>query len=60
MVSSEATQAVYIVDVYGLRPFQSGQLSRDVTKCVTVVKGCNQVCHTDDKIELTACLLQVG
>jgi hypothetical protein len=32
VVSSEATQAVCIVDVYGLRPVQSGQLSRDVTK----------------------------
>jgi hypothetical protein len=34
VVSSEATQAVCIVDVYGLRPVQSGQLSRDVTKRV--------------------------
>jgi hypothetical protein len=32
VVSSEATQAVCIVDEYGLRPVQSGQLSRDVTK----------------------------
>jgi hypothetical protein len=38
VVSSEATQAVCIVDVYGLRPFQSGQLSRDVTKCVQWVQ----------------------
>jgi hypothetical protein len=30
VVSSEATQAVFIVDVYGLRPVQSGRLSRDV------------------------------
>jgi hypothetical protein len=34
VVSSEATQAVCMVDVYGLRPVQSGQLSRDVTKRV--------------------------
>jgi hypothetical protein len=34
VVSSEANQAVCIVDVYGLRPIQSDQLSRDVTKCV--------------------------
>jgi hypothetical protein len=32
VVSSEATQAVSIVDVYGLRLVQCGQLSRDVTK----------------------------
>jgi hypothetical protein len=32
VVSSESTQAVCIVDVYGLRPVQSGQLLRDVTK----------------------------
>jgi hypothetical protein len=32
MVSSEATQAVCIVDAYALLPVQSGQLSRDVTK----------------------------
>jgi hypothetical protein len=31
VVSSEATQAVCIVGVYGLRTVQSGQLSRDVT-----------------------------
>jgi hypothetical protein len=31
VVSSEATQAVCMVDVYGLRPVQCGQLSRDVT-----------------------------
>jgi hypothetical protein len=34
VVSSEATQAVCNVDVYGLRSVQSGQLSRDVTKRV--------------------------
>jgi hypothetical protein len=34
VLSSEAIQAVCIVDVYGLRPVQSGQLSRDVTKRV--------------------------
>src|SRR5215471_16626971 len=34
VVSSEATQAVCIVDVYGLRPIQSGQLSINVTKRV--------------------------
>jgi hypothetical protein len=38
VVSSESTQAVRIVDVYGLRPVQSGQLSRDVTKCVQWVQ----------------------
>jgi hypothetical protein len=38
MVSSEATQAVCIVDVYGLWPVQSGQFSRDVTKCVQWVQ----------------------
>jgi hypothetical protein len=37
VVSSEATQAVCTVDVYGLRPVQSGQLSRDVTKRVSLV-----------------------
>jgi hypothetical protein len=40
VVSSEATQAVCIVDVYGLRPVQSGQLSRDVTKRVQWVQLC--------------------
>jgi hypothetical protein len=46
VVSSEATQPVRIVDVYGLRPVQSGQLSRDVTERVTlgymnaVIKSC--------------------
>jgi hypothetical protein len=34
VISSEATQAVCIVAVYGLRPVRSGQLYRDVTKCV--------------------------
>jgi hypothetical protein len=34
VVSSEATQAVCIVDVYGLRPDRSGHLSLDVKKCV--------------------------
>jgi hypothetical protein len=34
VVTSEATQTVCIVNVYGLRPFQSGQLSRDLTKRV--------------------------
>jgi hypothetical protein len=34
VVSSESTQAVCIVDVCGLWPVQSGQLSRDVIKCV--------------------------
>jgi hypothetical protein len=34
VVSSEATQAIFIVDVYGLQPIQSGQLSRDVTRRV--------------------------
>jgi hypothetical protein len=34
VVSSEATQAVCIVDVYGLRPVHGGQLPRDVTKHV--------------------------
>jgi hypothetical protein len=29
VVSSEATQAVCIVDVHGLRPVQSGQFSRN-------------------------------
>jgi hypothetical protein len=33
-VSSAVTQAVYIVELYGLRPVQSGQLSRDVIKRV--------------------------
>jgi hypothetical protein len=37
VVSSEATQAACIADVYGLRPVQSGQLSRDVTKRVHTV-----------------------
>jgi hypothetical protein len=36
VVSSEATQAVCIVDVYGLWPVQSDQLLRDVTKCAHV------------------------
>jgi hypothetical protein len=31
VVTPEATQANCIADVYGLRPVQSGQLSRDVT-----------------------------
>jgi hypothetical protein len=39
VVTSEATQAVCIVNVYGLRPFQSGQLSRDVTKHVQRVRS---------------------
>jgi hypothetical protein len=30
VVSSESTQAVFIVDVHGLRPVKCGQLSRDV------------------------------
>ena len=34
VVTSEATQAICIVDVYGLQPVQRGQLLRDVTKCV--------------------------
>jgi hypothetical protein len=34
VISPEATQTVCIVDVYGLRPVQSGQLSRDETKRV--------------------------
>jgi hypothetical protein len=34
VVTSEAAQVVCFVDAYGLRPVQSGQLSRDVTKCV--------------------------
>jgi hypothetical protein len=38
VVSSEATEAVCIVDVYGLRPVQSGQLSWDVTKSVQWVQ----------------------
>jgi hypothetical protein len=38
VVSSEATQAVCIVAVYGLRPVQSGQLSMDVTKRVQLVR----------------------
>jgi hypothetical protein len=38
MVSSEATQAACIVDVYGLWPVQSGQLSRDVPKGVQWVQ----------------------
>jgi hypothetical protein len=37
VVSSEATQAVCMLDVYGLRPVQSGQLSRDVTKWLRLV-----------------------
>jgi hypothetical protein len=36
VVSSEVIQAVCIVDVYGLRPIQTGQLSRNVTKRVSV------------------------
>jgi hypothetical protein len=35
VVTSEAAQAICIVDVYGLRSVQCGQLSRDVTKSVT-------------------------
>jgi hypothetical protein len=38
VVFSEATQAVHIVDVYGLWPVQSGQLSRDVIKHVQWVR----------------------
>jgi hypothetical protein len=38
MVCSEATQAFCIVDLYGLRPVQSGQLSRDVTKRVQWIR----------------------
>jgi hypothetical protein len=38
MVSSKATQAVYTVDVYGLRPVQSGQLSMDLTKRIQRVQ----------------------
>jgi hypothetical protein len=38
VVTSEATQAVCILDVYGLRPAQSGYLSRDVTKHVQWVR----------------------
>jgi dissimilatory sulfite reductase (desulfoviridin) alpha/beta subunit len=34
VVYSVASQAVSIVDVYELRPVQSGQMSRDITKCV--------------------------
>jgi hypothetical protein len=34
VVSSEATHAICIVDVYGLRPVQSGEWSRDVNKRV--------------------------
>jgi hypothetical protein len=42
VVSPEATQAVCIVDLYGLRPVQIGQLSRDVTKCVQWVQFLQQ------------------
>jgi hypothetical protein len=38
---------ICIVDAYGLRSVQCGQLSRDVTKSVpvwSVVEGCNQEC----------------
>jgi hypothetical protein len=38
VVTAVATQAVCIVDAYGLRPVQSGQLSRDITKCVQWVQ----------------------
>jgi hypothetical protein len=38
VVSSEATQVVCMVDVYGLRPVQNGQLSRVVTKRVQWVQ----------------------
>jgi hypothetical protein len=34
VVSSEANQAVFMVNVYGLRSVRSGQLSKDVTKRV--------------------------
>jgi hypothetical protein len=34
VVTSEATQVICIVYVYGLWSIQSGQLSRNVTKCV--------------------------
>jgi hypothetical protein len=36
---SEATQAVCIVDVYGLRPVQSGQLSSAVTRQQITLNG---------------------
>jgi hypothetical protein len=38
VVFTEATQAVCIVDVYGLRSVQSGQLSKDITKRVQWVQ----------------------
>jgi hypothetical protein len=43
VVFSGTTQAVCIVDVYRLRPIQSGQLSRDVTKCVQWVQFLQQL-----------------
>jgi hypothetical protein len=43
VVSSEPTQAVCTVDVYGLWPVQIGQLSKDVTKRDTL--GVNPEMH---------------
>jgi hypothetical protein len=50
VVSSEATQAVYIVDVYGLRPVQSGQLAWDVTKCGKSINALIKSCYFIDAI----------
>jgi hypothetical protein len=38
VIFSEATKTVCIVDVYGFRPVQSGQFSRNVTKFVQWVQ----------------------
>jgi hypothetical protein len=56
VVTSDTTPAVCIVDVYGLRPVQCGQLSRDITKCVQWVQfssGLAEICKGKSRTALT-------